>query len=135
MPAPTFRPFLFPAALTLSLSLFAGAGHAAGVSPDVATADQSSEASDKYRAGVEALDAGKLDQALGLFRASYDVVASPNSRLMIGRVLARLGKTVEAYREIEGAVVEADRAAQRSEKYRKTASAARAELEELKGKV
>jgi hypothetical protein len=135
MHVPTFRPFRFSAALTLSLSLLAGVAYGAGVSPDAATAEQSSQASDKYRAGVEALDAGKLDQALTLFRASYDLVASPNSRLMIGRVLARLGKTVEAYREIESAVIEADRAAERSEKYRKTASAARTELQELKGKV
>jgi hypothetical protein len=113
----------------------APAAYAKGASVDDATAEQSNAASDKYRSGTEAFEAGRFDVALGLFRASYDVVASPNSHLMIARALSRMGKNAEAYAEIESTIAEADAAAQKSEKYKKTAQTARAEQGDLSKKV
>jgi hypothetical protein len=122
-------------ALLLLLGGLSREALAAGVSIETATAEQTARASDRFRAGAEALEAQKLDEALALFRESYDVVASPNSRLMIGRTLARQGKTAEAYLEIQAAVNDAEDAARKNEKYRKTAQAARTELAELRPKV
>lgn len=109
--------------------------HAAGVSVEAASEAQAGQASEKYRAGMEAFEGQKFEVALGLFRESYDIVASPNSHLMIGRTLAKMGKVAEAYGHIESSIREARAAAEKSEKYRKTLSAAMTEREELKSKV
>jgi hypothetical protein len=123
------------ACLGVALGVAPSPAQAAGASLDAATPEQSATASEKYRAGTEAFEAQKYDEALARFRESYDVVASPNSHLMIARTLAKMGKSAEAFAELDATVREADAAAQKSDKYKKTAQTARAELAELRGKV
>jgi hypothetical protein len=113
----------------------AGAALAKGATVDAATAEQSTEASDKYRAGAEAFEAGHYDEALALFEKSYDVVASPNSHLMIARTLSKMNKNTEAFAAIESTIAEADLAASKSDKYKKTAQMARGERDEMTKKV
>jgi hypothetical protein len=108
---------------------------AAPASVDSATSEQSSQASDKYRAGTEAFEAGHFDEALALFRASYETVASPNSHLMIARTLSKMGKHRDAVVEIEETVNEADLASQKSDKYKKTAQTARTERDDMRRRV
>jgi hypothetical protein len=122
-------------AVMLCLATGSTSARAAGVSVQSATQEQASAASEKYRAGMELFGAQKYADALEVFRKSYDVVASPNTHLMIGRTLSRMGKLADAYREIDATVAEADAAALGSDKYKKTAEAARAELDDLKTKV
>lgn len=123
------------AALAAALVGHAGVASARGASVDEATSEQSTEASDKYRAGTEAFETGKLGEALALFEKSYDVVASPNSHLMIARTLSKMNRYAEAYSAIEATIAEADAAASKSDKYKKTAQMARVERDELTKKV
>jgi hypothetical protein len=113
----------------------AGLVLAKGATVDAATPEQSTEASDKYRAGTAAFEAGRYDEALGHFEKSYDVVASPNSHLMIARTLSKMNKNAEAFAAIESTIAEADLAASKSDKYKKTAQMARAERDEMTKKV
>jgi hypothetical protein len=96
---------------------------------------QTAKATRAYKAGVKALLAGKRDAALAKFRESYGIVASPNSRHMIMRVQFEAGRDVEAYFEALATIKEADVAAEKSAKYKKTAAAARTELEAVKAKL
>jgi len=108
---------------------------AAGASVESAMAEQSAAASDRYRAGTEAFQAQRYDEALARFRESYALVASPNSHLMVARALSKLGKNAEAYTELAATIREAESAAQKSDKYRKTLESARAEQSELGSRV
>lgn len=124
-------------ASVLALSWLSGAAPAAaaGASIDAASADQSAAASDKYRAGMGLFQEGKFAEALETFKQSYDAVASPNSHLMIVRSLAKMGKVSEAYAQIDAVIREAEKATEKSDKYKKTLDAARSEKDDLKTKV
>ena len=100
-----------------------------------ATYQQTAKATRAYKAGVRALGAKKLDQALAKFRESYGIVASPNSRHMIMRVHFEAGQHIEAYFEALATIEEAETASKKAAKYKKTAAAARAELEAVKAKL
>lgn len=104
---------------------------AAGVSVEAASAEQRDQAQRKFTEGMKAFDAKRYDQALEGFRASYDIVASPNSHLMIARALREKGDLVLAYREMQQVHREASAAAAADKKYEKTEQAARAELAEM----
>ncbi len=119
-------------AFTCSLAAPTLAGE---TSDERSSAAQESSASDKYRAGTEAFEAQKYSEALALFRASYAVVASPNSHLMIARTLSKMNETAEAFAEFEATVTEAAAAAQKNERYKRTADAARVEGAELRKKL
>lgn len=106
-----------------------------GVPIEVATRAQKAVAVKQYRMGVDLLGAGKADEALELFRMSYEKVASPNSRLMMARALIRLERYVHAHRELRAVVEEAERLALGAEKYGNTAQAARKELEAVEQHV
>ena len=93
------------------------------------------EASAAFKAGKAALDDNKLTEALAKFRESHAIHASPNSRLMIGRTLAKLGKNAEAYREALAAGDEARAAAAENPKYAQTASDAHDDLVALEKKI
>ena len=121
------------AALTLLLAV--SPTLAAGVSVDEASWADTNEATQKYQAGKQAFDQGKLEEALARFRESYDKVASPNSHLMVARVLIELKRYVAAYDELALVIQEAEAVRKKPEKYAKTADAARGLRKELEAKL
>ena len=107
----------------------------AGTPVELATPAQKTAAQTEFKKAMKAYEAKKWDDALAGFRASYDQVASPNSRLMAARTLAQLGRVGEAYSELESVALEAERAAQADPKYADTAKSARAEMDEVRPKT
>ena len=105
------------------------------MSVTAATPEQKQAASAAYKEAAAAMQAGNHEEALKGFRASYDIVASPNSHHMIVRTLDALGRHVEAYREAEATVAEAEAAAAKDKKYSRTAVAARTKRDELRGQI
>lgn len=108
---------------------------AAGASVDSATKAQLKDATAYYDRGVEAMDAEKLADALVHFRRSYDTVASPNSRMMVGRALIKLGRLPEAYRELSQTLKQASELAASQKKYKKTVETVQKEIDEIKDKL
>lgn len=106
-----------------------------GVAVDDATKKQRESAKKSYVEGLDALDKGDNEQALQLFTLSYGTVASPNSQLMVGRVLVKLGRELEAHREFLAVLNKAQKLAETDEKYAATAEAAQKELEDLNTKL
>ncbi len=84
---------------------------------------------------MKAFKAKRLDEALEAFRASYDIVASPNTRLMVVHVLEDLGDVVAAYWEAVATRKAADAAAAQSRRYKAAAKSARQELARLRARV
>lgn len=107
----------------------------AGVPIQAATDEQREAASNAYVTAKEAFDAGRFEEALSGFRASYDVVSSPNARLMIIASLSELGRHAEAYQEVGPAIVEAREAAAIDSKYESTVTSLEAAEADLRGKV
>jgi hypothetical protein len=105
---------------------------AQGVTPEEATAAQKERASEAFREGRSAFDERRFSDALSGFRASYEVVASPNTHLMIAHSLRELGRDAEAYETFGRVALEAERAAADSPKYEETARLAREEQERLR---
>ena len=108
---------------------------AAGVPVDEASWADTQVATEQYKSGKSAFDQGNLEEALARFQASYDTVASPNSHLMIARVLIELQRHVAAYEELALVIGEAEAVKKNPEKYAKTADAARALRSELEKKL
>lgn len=106
-----------------------------GASPETATDEQLARAQALFLEARAALEEGKNEAALEAFRASYGVVASPNSHLFVARCLATLGDAAGAYREFGLVIEEARQAAAHDPKYAPTAEAAAAEQAELREKV
>ena len=95
------------AALLLLASLSAmRAAHAAAADPVNATPVQREQAQARFMRGKLFFDAKKYSEALTEFRASLDIVASPNTRLALARCFREMGKLVEAYVELGRASVE-----------------------------
>lgn len=90
-----------------------------------ATDEQKAEARERFTKGKEAFGAKDYETALTELRASYDIVASPNSRILIVQTLDAMGRTAEAYEEVEAVVAQAEAAAAADPKYEQTAKAAR----------
>src|SRR5436190_21382129 len=97
--------FLLP-----SVALAAGSGQ-----------DEKAGAQKTFEAGTKLYDAHRYKEALTALRASYQILPSPNSRLMIARCLRELGNNREAYREYEAVAAEAR---EKGDKYASAASAA-----------
>lgn len=108
---------------------------AAGVPIEKASKEQLKAAQRTFEAADGLFDAKRYAEAITAYRASYEIVASPNSRLMIARSLAALGKLAEAYYELAGAVDDAKNAAAADAKYAPTLKAAEAELASLEPKL
>jgi hypothetical protein len=102
---------------------------------DDATKAQLKDATNHYENGVKALDSGKESEALAEFQKSYEIVNSPNSRLMVGRVLVKLGRLADAYRELDLTLAQAKTLAATQAKYQKTVVAAQKELDELTKRI
>src|SRR3954463_7394738 len=134
-------------ALSLALGLYLSLGTAfaapkgrprAANAPSAASnkAAKTMEVAQKvYLQGADHYRAGRLLEALAAFRASYDMVASPNSHIMIARTLRDKGDIAQAYAEYDRVVVEADDATLRDSKYQATGDAARAERGKLREKL
>jgi hypothetical protein len=103
---------------------------AAGATVDNASFKEKSDATQKYKKGKEAFDAGRFQEALDRFRESYAIVASPNSHLMVARALIKLGRRVDAYHELDLVIAEAEGTKEKG-KYKDTANAARSEQQQL----
>lgn len=122
-------------ALMLVASLALSATHAEGASVDDATKAQLKTATEYYDRGVDAMDADKFAEALAQFQHSYDSVSSPNSHLMVGRALVKLGRLPEAYRELTGTIEQATTSGVPQKRYKKTVETAQKELDDIKGKL
>ena len=105
---------------------------AAGVSVIDAGHTELDDAKVPYMDGVKFMNSRQYKEAADKFRDSYNIVASPNSRLMLGRALAKLHQPLEAYNEFEATVTLATELASKQSKYQKTADAARKELDDIK---
>jgi hypothetical protein len=108
---------------------------AEGVSVSAATAEQVEAAQETFRTADELFDVQEYDAAIAKYRESYDIVASPNSRLMVARGLRELGRLDEAFHEYEATLDQAEVLAEDNETYATTAQAARDELQALKSRV
>jgi hypothetical protein len=86
----------------------------------------------KFARGNDLFDEGRFDDALAEFRSSYEIFASPNSRLMIARALVALGRRAEAYVEL-GKVIE--EAAAGGDPYARAGETAEAEREALEPEI
>jgi hypothetical protein len=118
---------------TLLLALLASASAAAaGVSVLDANRNELNDAKVPYLDGVKYMNSKHYKEAVEKFRESYNIVASPNSRLMLGRALIKVNKPLDAYREFEETVAQATELAGKQAKYQKTADAARKELDDVK---
>jgi hypothetical protein len=84
---------------------------------------------------MKAAEEGKHESAVAAFEQSYNVVASPNSHLMLARSLIQLGKLLEARQHLQTTIEEADAAARVADKYAETASAARKDLADVQAKL
>lgn len=122
--------------LSLGLvSALPSAAHAAGVSPAAATPVQREQAQRRFLKGRELYGAKKYEAALTELHASLDIVASPNTRLYVGRCLRDMGRTVAAYVELGRVAVEAKELVHEDARYEQAAAAASSERALLEPKL
>lgn len=134
-------PGLLPrcAALVASAALASAAlshdAYAAGVPLAEATPAQKQSAQLRYEQGAAHFNQRRFAEAAEEFRASYEIVASPNSHLMLARALRESGRLAEAYTEIEAALAEATDLAAADARYGPTRAMAERDLAALRSKV
>jgi len=116
--------------LALCVSLLSPNAHSAGV--ESAAGEQKRAAQKMFEAADGLYESGRFGEAVQAFRASYELVASPNSRLMIARSLRELQRYDEAYKEYQGTIADAEASGGR---YPETLSAAHAEADALSGQL
>jgi hypothetical protein len=104
---------------------------AAGVLPGAATPVQREQAQSRFLRGKDFLAKKRYDEALAEFRASHEIVASPNTLLEIARCLRQQGRTVAAYAELGRAQVEAKELVGQDNRYQRAYDAAAAERSDL----
>ncbi len=120
--------------LSLSLAgvlLCALPAHAAGVDPANATAVQREQAQQHFLKGKDRFDRNDMNGALEEFRASLEIVASPNARLYVARTLREMGRLVEAYAEFGRTAADAKEHEREDGRYGKAAQAALAERDAI----
>jgi hypothetical protein len=108
---------------------------AAGASVDEATDDQKGQARDAFLEAKKAFDEKRFDEALAGFNKSYDIVASPNSHLMVAFSMRDLGRKADAYNELLLVKTEAEEAAAKNPKYQSAVDSATQDLEVLRGEL
>lgn len=74
---------------------------------NAASPDQKRAAQKMFEAGDELYESGRFEDATEAFRSSYNLVASPNSRLMWARGLRELKRIEEACEQYEGTIRDA----------------------------
>jgi hypothetical protein len=112
--------------------------HADGVMPAAATPVQREQAQARFARGKELLGKKQYDAALAEFRASHEIVGSPNTRLELARCLRAMGRLVAAYAELGRTAVEAKELVAQDNRYQRafdSATAERAEIEPQLGFV
>ncbi len=125
-----------PALLSLAaLVAVAPDARADAVAPGAATALQREQAQAKFVRGRDLFQRKDYAGALAEFRASLDIVASPNTRLYAGRSLRELGRLVEAYVELGRASVEGHEYARDDPRYAQAGEAAAHERSELAARL
>ena len=129
------RPLTLFAAVTLAALAIPGPARAAGVDPSSATAVQREQAQQKFFRGKAFLAAKRYDDAANELRASLEIVASPNTRLLLARCLREQGHLVEAYVEFGRAVVEAKELARADVRYAKAGESAAEDRSALEPKL
>ena len=112
-----------------------GAPAFAGPPPSSASKADYAKAQAMFDKAKRLYEAGKLQAALDGFRASYEVVASPITRLFEGRALEGLGREVDAYSAYASAIAEATAEGQKDKRYQETKDAAEQERADLARKV
>ena len=122
-------------ALALGLSAAAGDALAAGVAPAKATPVQREQAQSRFLRGRDLYNAKKYDAALVELNASLDIVASPNTRLYVGRCLREMGRLVAAYAELGRTAVEAKEMRGEDARYERAAESATEERAKLLPKL
>ncbi len=109
-----------------------------GVAPASATPVQRAQAQARFSSGKELFGKKEFEGALSEFRASVDIVESPNTRLQIARTLRAMGKFVAAYAELGKTLAEAKELGAQDPRYQRAYDAAvqeRTELQPLLGFV
>jgi hypothetical protein len=109
----------------------AGVAHADGVLPAVATPVQREQAQSRFLRGKELFSKNRYEDAVSEFRASHDIVASPNTRLEVARCLRAMGKIVASYAELGRAMVEAKELVGQDKRYQRAYDAAAAERADI----
>lgn len=122
-------------ALGAALLLAPSTSLAAGVPISAATPEQKAAAQTLFKRAADKSKDGDHKGALQDLQASYDIVASANTRLVISRELVALGRKADAYREALAAVEVAREAALQDKKYAAAEASARTEAAELKKTV
>jgi hypothetical protein len=122
----------------LAVSSSALVARADGVQPASASPVQREQAQAKFLRGKDLFAHKKFEEALGEFRASIEIVASPNTRLEISRTLRAMARFVAAYSELGRTLVEAKELSAQDSRYQRAYEAAmqeRADLQPLLGFV
>jgi hypothetical protein len=126
-------------AVCIAATVFIGrTARADGVLPGAATAVQREQAQSRFMRGKDLMTKKQYDQALVEFKASHDIVSSPNARLEIARCEREMGKLVAAYAELGRTAIEAKELVAQDNRYQRTydsATTERAELEPQLGFV
>jgi hypothetical protein len=94
--------------------------------------DEKEGAQKTFEAASKLYDTKHYEQALTAFRASYQILTSPNSHLMVARCLRELNRNVEAYREFNAVLNEAKA---KGDRYESAAHAAQEEMDEVKQRL
>lgn len=109
--------------------------HAAGVAPGAATAVQREQAQSRFLKGKDKFTKKDYEGAITEFNASLDIIASPNTRLYLGRSLREAGRILEAYVELGRTEVEAKELARDDPRYDKAAQSAHEERMKIEPKL
>jgi hypothetical protein len=127
--------FLGSLATILVAGSSATIARADGVLPAGATPVQREQAQSRFLRGKDLMNKKDPETALSEFRASHEIVASPNTRLEIARCLSTMGKLVEAYAEFGRTAVEAKELRAEDNRYQRAYDAAMAERAQLQPKL
>jgi tetratricopeptide (TPR) repeat protein len=111
--------------------------HAQPAQTDPLSASQAdrNQAQAYFMRGYKLFVAKKYDQAMSEFRASLQIVASPNAHLYVARCLREKGELIDAYSEFQLTEAEAKALADRDERYAQTAQSATDERTDLEKSI
>jgi hypothetical protein len=121
--------------LALGLVSLPQVARADGVLLSQATPVQREQAGSRFRRGKELMASGHYDEAAAEFRASHEIVASPNTRLELARCLRLKGRLVAAYAEFGRTMVEAKESISEDQRYQRAYNASADERAQLEPKL